>query len=895
MDSALDTVGLVASSGISESANADPVQLETMLRGVINLHTISSIEVHGKSRDQAFNFKIGDPENREQIRKTYQLNFPGPSGETGVSGTLVVAADIGPLKQHVWRKGLENFLVIYFLVAIFSGGICVFIQNLIQRKETEALQLKEGALIDSIPDLIFYKESDGAYLGCNKAFAAFAGRKMHELAGLTDLELFPRDVAEFFQVHDKEILAMGGTGSNEGWVRYPDGRSVLLETLKTVYRDMNGQVVGLIGIGRDITERKAMESELQAVKERFEQAFNASPMMIMVVESTSERFIDVNLPCLQKTEYQRQEFLTGTMADLGFWCDYEDHRHIMKAVEKDGCIEEFPVRIKKKSGKEMSCLLSCRKVPFANMECLFIFLEDLGKRETAERTLQENERRFRDFASTAADWFWETDTELRFTYLTGKVEEVMGMGIENIVGSTWEQIFVGHGKVEDLDWRVNYGKLSRREPFSGFEVDWLRPDGKRRRIVLNGKQIADSDGHFSGYRGAGRDITLRKETEETMRRSMKMDAVGQVTGGIAHDFNNILGIIIGNLDFIKRFGNTDDLILRRVEAATKASERASKLTRQLLDFSRRQAHNCQPININEIIKGMDSLITRSVTPEVEVVTDLFPDLSMTDIDSGDFEDVLLNLVINARDAMPDGGRFSITTSNIVLDEYYTMMNPGLESGKYVLLAVSDTGVGIPSEVLEHIFEPFFTTKPHGKGTGLGMSMVYAFAQRSKGSVRVYSEPGTGTTVHVYLPRTTEKIKKPERHPQVMPGLPGGDETILIVDDEVDLLALAADMLKFLGYTTLTAKNGNEAIAMLLEKGTEIDLLFTDVVMPGGMNGFDLAEQALLLNPDQKILFSSGYIEKAVPKIGQFAFSPRIIFKPYSELDLAIHISEALHG
>ncbi len=756
-----------------------------------------------------FNFRIGDPGNTEQIRKTFPLNFSGPAGRTDVSGTLAVAADLGQLKQQVWKKELENFLVMYFLVGIFSGGIAILIQNLVQRQETEASRQKEGALINSI------------------------------------------------------------------------------------YRDMNGQTVGLVGISRDITGRKAIESEMEAAKEHFENAFNANPLMIMVVESPSGQFIDVNLPCLQKTGYRKEEFLAGTMADLGLWCD--DYRHILEVVEQDGSVEELPVRIRKKSGGEMSCLLSCRKVTCTNRECLLIFLEDLSRREMAERALQVSECRFRDFASTAADWFWETDSELCFTYLTGKVEEVMGVEIEDIVGSTWEQIFIGHGNVEDHDWRTNFDKLSRREAFSGFEVDWLRPDGKQRRIVLGGKQIADSNGQFAGYRGTGRDITLRKEAEETIRRSMKMDAVGQVTGGIAHDFNNILGIIMGNLDFIKRFGNTDELILRRVEAATKASERASKLTRQLLDFSRRQAHNCQPTNINKIIQGMDSLITRSVTPEVQVVTDLFPDLSMTDIDSGDFEDVLLNLVINARDAMPDGGRLHITTGNIVLDEYYTIMNPGLEPGKYILLAVSDTGVGISSEVLEHIFEPFYTTKPHGKGTGLGLSMVYAFVQRSKGSVRVYSEPGTGTTVHIYLPGTAEKIQKPEGRSLVMPGLPGGDETILIVDDEVDLSALAADMLKILGYSTLTAKNGNEAIALLLEKGRVIDLIFTDVVMPGGMNGFELAQQALLLNPDQKILFTSGYIEKAVPKIGQFAFTPRILFKPYTELDLAIRISEALHG
>ena len=511
----------------------------------------------------------------------------------------------------------------------------------------------------------------------------------------------------------------------------------------------------------------------------------------------------------------------------------------------------------------------------------------------AERALQVSENRFRDFANTAADWFWEMDANLRVTYLTGKVEEVMGIEIENIIGKTHEEIY--HNRVEASEWRTNSVKLSRREPFWEFEVDWLRPDGKRRRIVLDGKPIFNQDGRYAGYRGAGRDITLKKQSEETMRRSMKMDAVGKVTGGIAHDFNNILSIIIGNLDFIKRFGSADDLILKRVDAAIKASERASKLTRQLLDFSRQQARNCQPTDINSVIQEMDSLIAKSVTPEVEVETNLYPGLWMTDIDRGDFEDVLLNLIINARDAMPQGGRLQITTSNIVLDEYYTVMNPGLEPGEYIQLAVSDAGVGIPPDVLERIFEPFYTTKAHGKGTGLGMSMVYAFTQRSKGNIRVYSEPGVGTIVHIYLPRTTKKIHESIGGSKIMPGLPGGQGTILIVDDEVDLLALSADMLKILGYTTLTAKNGNEAIALLLEKGASVDLLFTDVVMPGGMNGFELAEQALLLEPNLKILFTSGYIEKAVPKIGQFPFSPQILFKPYNELDLAIRISEVLHA
>jgi PAS domain S-box-containing protein len=826
MNSTLESVGFIYSSAIAAGVlYEDSVQLETTLRGAMNLHSLCSIEIMGKIRGQDFHIRTGDTENSERIYKNFPLRFRVPSGEEAFSGTLIVTADPGQLKWQAWKKGLEYFLVMILFVGVFSGGVFVLIRNTYARH------------------LLFLTQH-------------------------TDLDELDRPLA---------LTRKNVSSAN------PDELDLLVAAINT----MRERLV------RNLIRVKEAENELKAAREWFEKAFDASPTMILVFDGKSERCIDVNLRCLQKTEYQKQELLTQTIVDLGLWCDFADHRRFMEVFEHDGTVEELPINIRNKSGKEINCLLTGQKAHFSGTECLLIFLEDLSKRVRAERALQESECRLRDFANTAAYWFWEMDTDLRFTYLTGKVEEVMGMEIGAIIGCTHKEIY--HGQVEASDWLANSVKLARREPFGGLEVDWLRPDGKRRRIVLDGKPIFDPEGQYTGYRGAGRDITLRKQAEETMRRSMKMDAVGQVTGGIAHDFNNILGIIIGNLDFVKRFGNADDLILKRVEAAVKASERATKLTRQLLDFSRQQARNCQPTDINRIIQGMDSLIARSVSPEIEVVIDLFPDLWMTDIDRGDFEDVLLNLVINARDAMPQGGRLQITTGNTALDEYYTVMNPGLNPGDYIQLAVSDAGVGIQPEVLERIFEPFYTTKPHGKGTGLGMSMVYAFTQRSRGNVRVYSEPGVGTVVHLYLPRTTEKIQEGTVSTLVMPGLPGGDETILIVDDEVDLLALAADMLMFLGYTTLTAKNGNEAIALLLEKSTSVDLLLTDVVMPGGMNGFELAEQALLLDPNLKVLFTSGYIEKAVPKIGQFSFSPQILFKPYNELDLAIRISEAIHS
>ena len=573
-------------------------------------------------------------------------------------------------------------------------------------------------------------------------------------------------LAEFFLSKDQEMFSFGGPRSNEEWVTYPNGEKVLLDTVKTIFRDQNGEVLGLIGISRDVTGRKMAENELKVAQERFETAFNASPMMIMILDDKSDKMIDVNLCCLEKTGYAKDEIVNRPLADLGFLSDPEIRRRFFIELEKNDNLEEFPVQLKKRTGEKISCLLAGRRVTFVEGPRLLIFLED---------------------------------------------------------------------------------------------------------------------------------ITFRQQAEEAMRRSIKMDAIGQVTGGIAHDFNNILGIIIGNLDFVKRFGDPDDLILKRVEAAAKASERAAMLTRQLLDFSGKQAKNHQPTDISRVIRGMDNLIAGSVTPEVKVVVDLAPDPWIVDIDRGDFENVLLNLVINARDAMPEGGKLQISTSNMILDEYYTLMNPGLTPGEYLLLAVRDDGVGIPPNVLDRIFEPFYTTKSQGKGTGLGMSMVYTFCKRSQGSARVYSEVGVGTTVHIYLPRIKDLAGEKTNLLRlgILPGLPGGKETILIVDDEEELLALAENVLRILGYKTLSATNGNEAVNLILNKSNTIDLLFTDVVMPGGINGFDLAEQALLLNPNLKILFTSGNIEKAVPKIGQFPSPPQVLMKPYRELDLAISIREAL--
>jgi len=424
------------------------------------------------------------------------------------------------------------------------------------------------------------------------------------------------------------------------------------------------------------------------------------------------------------------------------------------------------------------------------------------------------------------------------------------------------------GVIRDLD----DGKIEPRTPTPRTGEEVLKLYDERLVNKLEQKTLA-----------LKKEIEDRKQMEDVLRRSQKMDAVGQMASGIAHDFNNFIGIIIGNLNFLKRELSGDEKALKRIKTANKAAQRATDLTRKLLSFSDKHAKAILPANINQVIQGMSNLISHSITPKVEVEHHLAGDLWLTEIDSGDFEDVLLNMILNARDAMPEGGRLTIETSNKVLDADYVVKNPTVVPGEYVELVVADTGNGIPKDDLEHVFEPFFTSKSPGKGTGLGLSIVFNFIQRSKGHIIINSEPGTGTKIQCYLPRSTNKTEGKNLSVAEKTMLSRGTETILLVDDEEDLLEIAQLYLQEYGYTTVTATRGKKALDLLTER-TSIDLLFSDVVMPGGMNGYELAERATTLYPSLKVLLTSGYTSKTLFRNGQARFKENLLNKPYNQYE-----------
>ncbi|MBI5904409.1 MAG: response regulator [Deltaproteobacteria bacterium] len=396
------------------------------------------------------------------------------------------------------------------------------------------------------------------------------------------------------------------------------------------------------------------------------------------------------------------------------------------------------------------------------------------------------------------------------------------------------------------------------------------------------------------------EITDRKRAEEErsrlqsqLQQAMKMEAVGRLAGGVAHDFNNLLTVILGNLSLALGKVSSGDAVAEMLGEANRAAERAARLTQQLLAFSRKQIIEPKVLDPNGLVMNLHTMLSRLIGENIALVPLPGAGVGLVKVDPGQFEQILVNLAVNARDAMPDGGRLTIETSNAELDASYCARNPDVSPGRYVLVSVGDTGCGMTDEVKAKIFEPFFTTKEKGSGTGLGLSMTHGAVKQAGGSIAVTSEVGKGTTVRIYLPRVEGEKARVVEDP-ASEEFPGGTETVLLVEDEEMVRELGARVLERLGYKVLMASGGAEAVAVAREFSGGIDLLLTDVVMPG-MNGSELASQLILLHPDMKVLFTSGYTENAIVHHGVLDEGVSFIWKPYTPSSLAWKIRGVLNG
>ncbi|RTE92031.1 ATP-binding protein [Bradyrhizobium sp. LVM 105] len=514
---------------------------------------------------------------------------------------------------------------------------------------------------------------------------------------------------------------------------------------------------------------------------------------------------------------------------------------------------------------------------------------DLTIRRRAEEDARASEQRFRDYAETASDWFWETGPDHRFTYISDRAG-AFGMDSAALIGKRRTDAAFGRD-AEPEKWRAHMATLDRHEPFRKFEYRGRDAAGRMHHFSVNGQPIFAADGRFMGYRGSATDLTAQHETEERLRQAQKMDAIGQLTGGVAHDFNNVLTVITGTIEIIQEGLADKPEFAAIAQLIDDAAARGAEITSQLLTFARRQPLEPREIDVNALVVETAKLLKPILGEHIEIETKLADDAWSAMADPSQLSSAIVNLAVNARDAMPGGGKLLLETANRELDD--TSGDGEVVRGAFVMVAVSDTGHGIPADIRARVFEPFFTTKGVGRGTGLGLSMVYGFAKQTGGTVAIESEEGVGTVMRVFLPRS--KGEAPARATPVQPLVRArGQETILVVEDDPLVQGYVIAQLGSLGYRTLVAGDGASALA-LVDQGAKFDLLFTDIIMPGGMNGRELADAVRLRRPGLRVLFTSGYTDNAIVHEGHLDPGVALLRKPYRKSELSEKIREVLAG
>jgi PAS domain S-box-containing protein len=519
---------------------------------------------------------------------------------------------------------------------------------------------------------------------------------------------------------------------------------------------------------------------------------------------------------------------------------------------------------------------------------------------TERREALAAEQRFRQLVESVVDYaIFHLDSNGIVSSWNSGAERIKGYRPSEIIGSHFSRFYTEEDRTAGIpDKALETARTTGKFEAEGWRV---RKDGSKFCASVVIDAIRDSTGEVVGFAKVTRDVTERMEAQRALREaqeqlaaSQKMEAVGQLSGGIAHDFNNLLMIVIGNLETGQRHAHEskNPNMQRALNHAMRGAQRAASLTQRLLAFSRRQALNPKPLDINKFLVGSADFLGRSLGEAVEIETVGAAGLWAVEVDANQLEVALLNLAINARDAMPNGGKLTLEAGNAILDREYCQSNPEVTAGQYVVIGVSDTGSGMSKDVLARAFEPFFTTKELGHGTGLGLSQVYGFVKQSGGHLKIYSEVDQGTTVKIYLPRYFGTDDNDQLVEGELLGQAENGENILIVEDDDDLRAYLTDVVRGLGYGVLNAANGKRALDLLNQAKSPIALLLTDVVMPG-MTGRELADNATKLRPNLRVLYMTGYSRNAISHHGRLDPRLDVLQKPITQGELAARLRDAL--
>jgi two-component system cell cycle sensor histidine kinase/response regulator CckA len=765
---------------------------------------------------------------------------------------------------------------------IFTG----IVRDISEREQSEALrrqsQEKYASMVHASPDAITLRSlPDRRYLEVNEGFMRLTGYTAEEVLGRTPAELHLWVEQQPHQTTLQLVESQGQVQGEEFRFRTKTGE-IRYGRLSAARVTINGQPC-MLSVTHDITDRKHAEA--------------AASQLALIVESSNDAIVGKSLDgkitswnagAERIYGYTKSEVLGQPVSILIPPEQRDDLPEILERLKRGERIQHYETLRVRKDGPRINVSVSISPVKDAAGEIIgaSAIARDVTERKRVEGQLKKSEAQFRSLVHEAPYGIYRVTLEGQLLHVNPALVMMLGYDSEEeLMRRNMENDIYRDPVVR----RRLLKEHSQSDDFRALEAEWRRKDGKFITVRMTGHPVLEKDNSIAYFEVFAEDITERRSLERQLLQAQKMEAIGRLAGGIAHDFNNLLSVILGHSDILEQQVGGNGRLRKSVEATRNAAERAAALTMQLLAFSRKQVIEPTVIDLNKSVVEIQKMLHRVIGEDIELAIRLQPDLGHVKADPGQLSQVLMNLAVNSRDAMPNGGKLAIETANVELDDTYVRQHLGARPGSFVMLAVSDTGTGMDSDTLSHIFEPFFTTKDPGKGTGLGLSMVYGIIKQNNGYVMPYSEPGRGTTFKIYFPRTAESLPMPHKAEKE---IPGGSETILVVEDEPALRELTCVLLQEAGYTVLESSGVENAIAIAKDSHRAIDLLLTDIVMPR-LDGRELANQLAALRPNLRILYMSGYTDDVIVHCGLLKQATVLVQKPFTKATLLRKVRETL--
>jgi PAS domain S-box-containing protein len=745
-----------------------------------------------------------------------------------------------------------------------------------------------SAAVESSDDSIIMQTLDGIITGWNPAAERLYGYSAEEAVGQPTSIIVPPERSEEGRDYLRRIRRGEWIENFETVRRRKDGSRVEITVSLSPIRGPSGEIIGASGSARSLTEARRTERALQQTLEERRQLFDASQDLIMIMNSHGH-IVQISPSSETILGYRPEEMIGRSGVDFIHPAHLEQSREEMRALRRGGHPKLADTRCFHKNGHEV--WLSWLANWSDQAKRYFFVGRDMTEARLAEESLRESEQLARNIIETSLDAFVQTDEHSTILNWNSRAEELFGWRREEALGRRAIDLIVAPGEREGIKAGLaRFLAAGHEQPFKHRrEFAVCRRDGKEFRAEMSITALRRREGML--FNIFYRDLTDKISAEERIRHAEKMEAVGQLTGGVAHDFNNILTVITGTIEILADAVAKDPQLATITKMIDEAAGRGAELTQHLLAFARKQPLQPREVDVNELIVDTAKLLRPTLGEQIQIESVFEDESCIATVDPNQLTTAILNLALNARDAMQDGGKLIIETGTAYLDEAYAGAND-VQPGHYAMIAVSDTGTGIPAGMLTRVFDPFFTSKGPGKGTGLGLSMVYGFIKQSAGHIKIYSEEGHGTTIKLYLPPgKTATVASESATPST---IDGGHETILVVEDDRLVRDYVLTQLHSLGYVTLQAANAAEALD-IVAAGKSFDLLFTDVIMPGKMNGRQLADELQRTRPDLKVVYTSGYTENAIIHHGRLDAGVLLLAKPYRKSDLARIIRRALQG